>query len=221
MGIYAAMLLIAARRPMRIERKATPGVKSLLVRLHKDLFAIDRMVLSWDGEATLTSFEKIVLVLEDRRFFRHHGFDLIAFSRECLKAMFSRKHGGASTIDMQFVRTVTGFKEKTVKRKLYEVLLAWIIQYRYSKLLILRSYLECAFFGSHLYGADRSSVKINGKAVVLLSDDEAALLAAMLVYPRPARPVKEWRSKVERRAAYGLRRMRRFKKSLEKIPTRK
>ena len=221
LGIYGALLWIASRRPNRVEHKTVPGVKKLLVAFHRDLFAIDRHIISWEGEPILTSFEKLVLVLEDRRFFRHSGFDLIAFSRELLKAVVGRRHGGASTIDMQFVRTATGFRVKTLRRKAYEVTLAAIIQYRYSKLLILRSYLGCAFFGSHLYGAGRASLKTKGKTLSQLSATEAAELAAMLVYPRPLRPEEKWRMKVERRAAYGLKRMVRFEKSFEKIPTRK
>jgi membrane peptidoglycan carboxypeptidase len=221
LGLYGALLWIASRRATRIEHKTVPGVKKLLVRLHRDLFAIERKIISCEGAPVLTSFEKLVLVLEDRRFLRHSGFDPIAFTRELLKAVVGRRHGGASTIDMQFVRTATGFKDKNLRRKLYEIALASMIQYRYSKLLILRSYLDCAFFGSHLYGADRASLKVNGKALAELSDNEASKLAAMLVYPRPLRPEEEWGMKIERRAAYGLRRMARFEKSFEKIPTRK
>jgi membrane peptidoglycan carboxypeptidase len=158
--------------------------------------------------------------MEDKRFFRHNGFDLIAFSREILKAMLFRNHGGASTIDMQFVRTATNFRRKTIGRKVYETILATLIQFRYPKFTILRSYLRSAYFGSGLYGAEKASLKEFGRALGDLSSKEAATVAAMLVYPRPVRPRSSWRLKIERRSAYGLARLRRLEQSLAQLPGR-
>lgn len=204
---------------MQIGRKVPPSLRRALMRIHSDLFTIENYVW-FEGVPKLTTFERLVLVLEDRRFLQHDGVDFKACIREALKAVFRRRHGGASTIDMQFVRTATGFRELTLRRKVYEMLLASIIQYRYSKLLILRSYLATAFYGSHLFGADKASRAAFGKPLAKLSDNEAAQLAAMLVYPRPVRPREEWRVRVERRAAYGLNLLPRFEQSFEKIPRR-
>jgi len=168
----------------------------------------------------LNPFEKLVLVLEDRRFFKHNGVDLLAACRELLKLITFRRAGGASTIDMQFVRTATGFQEKTLRRKLYEILLARIIQFRYSKIVILRSYLACAFFGSHMYGGEKAAAKVFAKQISALDDQQSAELAAMLVYPSPLRPEEKWSAKIKRRAAYGLHWKRRLEERFEKIPTR-
>ncbi|HEY9154188.1 MAG TPA: transglycosylase domain-containing protein, partial [Opitutaceae bacterium] len=133
-----------------------PSFRRLLERVHSDLFTIDREIYRYDYEYQLSDFEMLVLVLEDKRFLRHDGFDWIACFRELVKALFFQKHGGASTIDMQFVRTATGFRERTLKRKFYEIFLSVLIQFRYPKRTILRSYLRCAFFGSHLIGASKA-----------------------------------------------------------------
>ena len=133
--------------------------------------------------------------------------------------MTFQRAGGASTIDMQFVRTATGFKDPTIRRKLYEIFLAWLIQFRYPKIIILRSYIACAFFGPHLYGVERASIRLYGKSSLLVTEQEAAELAAMLVYPRPLRPRDEWMTKVKRRAAYGRSWVERLEKSFEQIPT--
>jgi monofunctional biosynthetic peptidoglycan transglycosylase len=119
--------------------------------------------------------------------------------------MTFRRHGGASTIDMQFVRTATGYRQKTLRRKIYEIILAVVIQFRYNKIVILRSYLACAFFGSHLKGAHKAAKKMYGVDANELSVDEAAIVAAMLVYPRPLSPTPQWQTKVQRRADYGKR----------------
>ena len=131
--------------------------------------------------------------------------------------MLGKAKGGASTIDMQFVRTATGYKEKTLRRKWYEMLLAVLIQYRYSKPQILRSYLDCAFFGSGLVGAHQASLRMFSGAPGELTSDSAAQVAAMLVYPRPLRPEAHWIEKIQQRGRYGLARLERSKERFEKL----
>ena len=98
------------------------------------------------------------------------------------------------------------------------MLLAVIIQFRYSKIIILRSYLACAFFGSQLIGANSAARKLYRRAADELSIDEAALVAAMLVYPRPLSPTKEYELKVQRRADYGKRIYIANKERFDKLP---
>jgi len=205
---------------VRIRPKQLPSFRRALIRIHTDLFTIDGKVMLYaEHLGPLTSFEKLVIVLEDRRFFEHNGVDWLAACREVLKFLTFRRKGGASTIDMQFARTATGFREKTLRRKLYEIMLARLIQFRYSKVVILRSYLSCAFFGSRLYGCEKAGKKIFGKHLSLLTDQESAELAAMLVYPRPTRPGHKWMAKIKRRAAYGLKWVSRLEERFEKIPS--
>jgi membrane peptidoglycan carboxypeptidase len=131
----------------------------------------------------------MILISEDRRFFRHNGIDYRSCAREVLRAIVGRRHGGASTIDMQFVRAATGYYDHSLRRKLYEMLLAFLLQYRYSKIQILRSYLNIAFFGSHIYGVARAAIVVCEKhSLYSLTSEEAALIAAMLIYPRPKYP---------------------------------
>lgn len=201
-------------QPLRI-----PSLRQVLIYIHKDLFMIERKTLLYEGYFyKLSDFEILVLVLEDRRFLQHRGVDLVACIREIVKALLLRKHGGASTIDMQFVRTATGYREKTLRRKLYEIFLAMLIQYRYPKRTILRSYLKCAFFGSHLIGIERASKEVFGIYPHQLKIEQAAFLAAMLVYPRPLQPTEKWLAKVTKRAEYGYRRMLRLKQSFQQVP---
>jgi membrane peptidoglycan carboxypeptidase len=194
---------------MRIrEIKQLPSLRKPLLKIHRDLFAVATFVTSINDHPRLNKFEKYVLLLEDRRFFRRGGVDLKAIARETLKMLARRRHGGASTIDMQFVRTATGYKQRRWKRKLYEIFLASIIQYRFSKIIILRSYLDNAYFGSGLKGAWRASQKHFDKEIEELTEEEACELASMLVYPRPLFPTESWRAKIARRSSYGLSQMR-------------
>jgi membrane peptidoglycan carboxypeptidase len=203
----------------RIQALNLPSCRGLLIAIHRDLFVIDRYALVYVTYEPLSIAEKMVLILEDRRYFNHPGIDVIACGRELLRAVTRRRHGGASTIAMQFVRTATGYKERTLRRKLYEMVLAMIIQFRYSKPEILRSYLACAFFGSGIFGIDRASQNQYGKNSSELTLPEAAFIAAMLVYPKPLAATPLWLSKVNRRADYAVRLYPRLEKRYEKLPS--
>ncbi|WP_370676675.1 biosynthetic peptidoglycan transglycosylase [Pleomorphomonas sp. PLEO] len=161
----------------------------------------------------------MVLISEDRRFFRHNGIDWLSILRVVSGIINLRFYGGASTVDMQFVRTATEFYEKSLRRKVYEMLLARIIQYRYSKAQILRSYLSCAFLGSGIYGVSRASLVIFGKMPFELDLTEAAQLASMLVYPRPLVPDNRWKLKLDRRSKYLVSLYPSLKERFEKLPS--
>ena len=181
------------------------SLRRILIQIHMDLFKVERRIRYDRWPEPLSDFEILVLILEDRRFFKHYGIDVKSLIREIVRALTLHRFGGASTIDMQFVRTATNYRQHTLRRKLYEMLLAWIIQYRYNKFEILRSYLACAFYGSHLIGIDTAAEEVFGVSQYELSFDQSAELAAMLVYPRPLEPTAQWRANVSRRADYAKR----------------
>jgi membrane peptidoglycan carboxypeptidase len=177
--------------------------------LTKHRINLSRICQSLDGSrgeasVTLTPLELMIIILEDKRFFSHPGVDILSVVRELSKAFTFRRFGGASTIEMQFVRTATGYRQHSIRRKLYEALLALTIQSRYGKLAILRSYMACAFFGSGLIGADAAANKVFGKDSSRLVLGEAAIIAAMLARPRPLAGLPSWEARVQRRAMYGL-----------------
>ena len=194
-------------------------LRAYLIKLHKDLFSVHALVcrsgVCWPNG--MTNIEKAVLVLEDRRFFSHHGFDFKALIRELMKAALGRKHGGASTIDMQFVRTATGFRNRTIGRKTHEILMAFIVHFRYTKKTILRSYLDAAYFGSRLHGVHAAANKIFGCSAEQLSMEQAFFVASMLLTPRPLNPCGKWYSRVKRRADYGVSVYVRDQKSFDKL----
>jgi len=158
-------------------------------------------------------FDYLVMALEDRRYLKHRGVDLLSVFREILKMLTFQKHGGASTIDMQMVRTLTNYRELTFKRKLYEIILSLLINFRFSKNEIMKCYMDNAFFGSHLIGVTKACMAEYGKSLDEISDQEKARLAAMLLKPRPQKPTEKWRSDVESRAAYAQSMRSRVKES--------
>jgi membrane peptidoglycan carboxypeptidase len=154
------------------------SLRRILIQIHLNLFKIERHIKYDSLPQPLNDFEILVLILEDRRFFHHYGIDVLSIVREIKHALTFHRFGGASTIDMQLVRTATDYRQITLRRKLYEMLLAWIIQYRYNKFEILRSYLGCAFFGSHLIGREAAARRIYNVPSSMLTFDQAAEIAA-------------------------------------------
>ena len=176
---------------MRTEPKSVLSIKSKLISLNKEIDTLYKHYYEWYSFDKLTPFEIHVLILEDRRYFRHSGLDKISIAREFLRMITLRRYGGASTIEMQFVRTVNNRKELTLRRKLRELFIAWLINFHFNKIAVLRSYLNIAFFGSGLIGCETASNLLFGRSTSDLTDAEAATLAAMLVAPRPLIPTPQ------------------------------
>lgn len=187
--------------------------RTFLARVYLDLSQIDEFIkpeLIWRRHP-LTIFEKAVLALEDRRYFTHCGIDTRSAFREIWRWMTLRRHGGASTIEMQFVRTCTGYRKYKLSRKLYESLLAYLMTLRHDKITILRAYLDIVYLGHGLKGAEYSSQRLFTQRVDSLDLSSACQLAAMMVYPKPINPQPIWHEKVQRRASYAERLIQRLK----------
>ncbi len=129
-----------------------------------------------------------VLVAEDRRFFQHHGIDLLAVFRA---ATTNLRHGqvrqGGSTITQQLARTLFFSTERTWGRKLRESAAALALEFRYPKERILEAYLNTVYFGHSgdiaVHGVGAAARQFLGKDIAAIRLDEAALLAAAIPAP--------------------------------------
>ncbi len=122
---------------------------------------------------------------------------------------------------MQWVRTVTGYRDLTYRRKLYEMFLSMIIQQRYDKMTIFKSYMQCAYLGHRIKGLEKACEVVFMKRHTELTVDEASEIAAMFVYPRPSVRAPRWLLKLERRKNYAKVLYPRHKKRFDKLPSRK
>lgn len=180
-----------------------PSLRSSLLRLHGTIIRIQEEACFTSSESRLTPLERSVVVLEDRRFFEHQGYDVKSIAREILKFVLGKKSGGASTIDIQLFRTMSNRYERTLRRKIREAVGARALQYKCSKIQILRTYLDNAYFGTELIGKDAVSMTIFNKFGDDLDFEEASFIASLLVYPKPRIATANWEAKVRRRAQYG------------------
>jgi len=126
---------------------------------------------------------KAVVAVEDQRFWEHDGFDPIRIAGAALAVVRAGEAvQGGSTITQQLARQSVG-REKTLHRKLKEMLFAAQLEHYFSKEEILELYLNKAYFGDGLYGAEAASRGYFGKKASELNLAEAALLAGLLKAP--------------------------------------
>lgn len=193
-----------------------PSLKRYLIWLVQNIEMVkNRRVWSFDDR--LSDLEIMTVLLEDRRYFLHFGIDPKSLVRAAIGLFTGRKSGGGSTIEMQLVRTITGLREPSFRRKINELAMGAILSFHMSKGGILRTYMDVAYYGTGLTGISAASRKTFGKRPDQLGFDEAALLAAMLVYPMPKVPNSTWYSKVNTRADYGKRLYTRHKERFKNL----
>ena len=131
---------------------------------------------------------KAVLAVEDRRFYEHDGFDPIRILGSAVAVMRAGEAvQGGSTITQQLARQSIG-REKTLRRKLKELLFAAQLEHHFTKDEILELYLNKVYFGDGLYGAEAASRGYFGKRASELSVPEAAMLAGLLKAPSSYAP---------------------------------
>ena len=147
-----------------------------------------------------------ILAAEDERFYQHGGVDYVSVMRAAFTNVVSGTQQGAGTITMQVARNFFLTREKTLTRKLREVLLAWKIEASLTKDEILELYVNQIFLGQRAYGFAAASQIYFGKPLKDLTAAEAAMLAGLPKAPSAFNPVTNpKRAKV--RQQYVLRRM--------------
>ncbi|MDD4995134.1 MAG: transglycosylase domain-containing protein [Patescibacteria group bacterium] len=119
------------------------------------------------------------IVLEDRDFYKHHGFNLRGILRSVLSNFIKGTRVGGSTITQQFVKNSILSPEKTMTRKLKELILSIELEQRFSKDQILQLYFNEIPYGSTNYGIEAASQNYFGKNVKDITLSEAAVLAAL------------------------------------------
>jgi len=128
------------------------------------------------------------IAIEDREFYKHHGFSLTGIARAFYKTVFKGKLEGGSTLTQQLVKNSLLTPERTIKRKIKEFVLATLVEATYSKDKILEMYLNQIPYGSTAYGIESASELYFGKEAKDLTLAEAALLAGLPAAPTAYSP---------------------------------
>ncbi|HET9949705.1 MAG TPA: PBP1A family penicillin-binding protein [Longimicrobiales bacterium] len=155
-----------------------------------------------------------VIAVEDKRFYRHHGFDPWSIARAVYGVLTfqSGRFGGGSTITQQFARNMfdqIGFDREGLGlylRKFREIQVAIDLERSYTKDQILEAYLNEIYMGRVGYGFQNAARAYLGKNLTDVNVAEAALLAAILNSPGTYDPFR-YPERAEARRNLVLRRM--------------
>jgi 1A family penicillin-binding protein len=151
-------------------------------------------------EAISPNLVHALIAIEDQRFYEHHGFDAIRIVSAALANVRHRRVAqGGSTITQQLARQSFLTPDKTLRRKLQELILAERIEKQYTKQQILELYLNKVYFGDGLHGVEAASRGYFGKHASELTVPEAALLAGLVKSPSSYAPTVSMERAVARR----------------------
>ena len=140
-----------------------------------------------------------IVYTEDRRFYSHFGFDIISFTRAMFANIFAGRFvQGGSTITQQVAKNLFLTNKKTINRKAQELLLAFWLEYKFSKEQILTLYLNRVYFGNGAYGIEAAAQKYFQKTSRDLNILEGAILAGMLKAPSRYNPIASKERALER-----------------------
>lgn len=144
--------------------------------------------------------QEAFVAVEDRRFYDHHGIDVKSISRALYRDVLSGgKAEGGSTLTQQLAKNVFLTNDKTIMRKVKEVVIAINLEKRYTKKQILEMYLNQIYFGHGAYGIQAASKLYFNKDVSELTTEQGALLAALPKAPSQYSPILHPEKSLERR----------------------
>lgn len=154
-----------------------------------------------EEKRTLVSLDQIpmnvrnaTIAIEDKNFYKHGGFSVWAMVRTAITNVLYHQSAGGSTLTQQFIKNAVLTNEKSIIRKVKELIIAEQIEKKFSKNEILQMYLNEIPYGSNAYGVEAASSKYFGKDVKDITLAEAALLASLPQSPSrysPYGPNKE------------------------------
>lgn len=151
--------------------------------------------ISTDQKRTIIRMEDLppfvpqaVIALEDKTFYEHSGFNFRRLVKAVLYKMVGRSGPGASTLTSQLVKNAILSPEKTIGRKLREMILVFQIERKFSKDEILQLYLNEIPYGGTAYGIEAASNLYFGISAKDLNLAQAALLAAIIQRPSYFKP---------------------------------
>ncbi len=172
--------------PGKIKKRTAPQATQILDRNGKPLYDVygDQKRLSIDFKDIPQSIKDATISVEDKNFYKHHGVDFRGLIRGViLKPLTGERAAGGSTITQQFVKNALLSPERTIDRKIKELILSLEVEAMFSKDQILEFYLNEIPYGSNTYGIEAASETYFDKPAKELTLAQAATLAAL-----PQRP---------------------------------
>lgn len=151
--------------------------------------------------------QQATIAIEDKDFYQHGPIDLRGIARSVISITFRNQVQGGSTITQQLVKNSLLTPERTILRKVKEILLAFATEALYSKSQILEMYLNQTPYGGTAWGAEAASQTYFGKHVKDLTLSQSSLLAALPEAPTTYSPFGSHPELAKKRQEEALRKM--------------
>ena len=194
-----AGIILSARIPDPPEPKAATIIYDINGKEITRLFQEHRIPVSLDQIPQL--MKDAIIAVEDHEFYQHRGINIRAMFRALLRNIRAGKvTEGASTITQQLARNALLTHQRTLKRKIKEILIAINLERRLTKDEILERYLNEIYFGHGAHGVEAAAQRYFGKHIWELELHQFALLAAIPRGPSLYSPYFEPERALGRRA---------------------
>lgn len=138
------------------------------------------------------------IAIEDERFREHRGVDLKRTFGAFLQWLGGRDSYGGSTITQQLIKNITGENDRSVTRKVQEMVRAINLEQKMSKDQIIEMYMNTIYFGSGCHGVQTAANYYFNKDVSKLSLEECASLASIVKAPTTYNPASNYEKNKER-----------------------
>lgn len=125
------------------------------------------------------SLQQATVAIEDKNFYNHGAIDIKGIARAAYVTLSGKSVQGGSTITQQLVRNSLLTLDRTITRKIKEVILSFVVEFIYSKDRILEMYLNQVSYGGTAWGVEAASQIYFGKDVTKLSIAESSFLAGL------------------------------------------
>jgi penicillin-binding protein 1A len=193
LGLWSTLAVGAVVAYLAYDLPDVSGINNFNRRPSLTFVAADGQTIATYGDQFAGAIElnqmspwlpKAVLATEDRRFYDHYGVDIIGLGRATLANLRARRVvQGGSTITQQLAKNVFLTTERSYKRKVQEVLLAFWLEHRFTKNQILTIYLNRVYLGAGTFGVEAAARRYFDKPARTLTPYEAATIAGLLKAP--------------------------------------
>jgi 1A family penicillin-binding protein len=195
--------------PQALVEKEQIVTTRILDRNGKVLFRIYK-----DENRTLIPISRIpehvkqaTIAIEDKDFYKHHGFSISGIIRASLANLQGKPIQGGSTITQQLVKNRLLSPERTIERKIREIIVSVLVEGTFTKDEILEMYFNEIAYGGAIYGIEEAAQKYYGKSAGQLSLAEGAMLSGLPQAPSEYTPFGSNPELAYARQAEVLRRM--------------
>ncbi len=201
-ALFTSVYFAAQSMPTFAELKQSQNGQTILVRARdgSEIVELGPSYGQWLEADEIPQVMKDAMVsVEDHRFYSHLGVDPAGLARAVYNAIDEdRQVSATSTISQQLARNVFLNSNRSMGRKLREMVLAMALEWNFTKDEILELYLNKVYFGGGAYGINSASRRFFSHSARELSLEEAAIIAGMVKAPSRYSPTADVEAAVDR-----------------------